>query len=282
MTDLIKHEKAHDNPDKLQKYDDPNKMVAFLEIFQNYLTQYHGETHAPLTYIIRNPEIPTAEDDDDATNYQSIEEEIIVRAPHAGPPFIADNRKLWELLYSSLNDTDTYKYIKSSAHTRSGRDTWTSLTNYVLGEASLDNLTATAERTLRDTFYTGEKRCFDLAKYCAVHKDAHNDLEKAHGQTNGAYLMMDGWSKVRHLLYGIHTKTLDAAKAAIFADPRIRNDYDVAVDLLQTFATQAATGQNDEKRCLFRYAWRKRTRRGPQQTQSRTFWKGRMRWPWWR
>jgi hypothetical protein len=52
MTDLIEHEKAHDNLDKLQKYDDPNKMVAFLETFQNYLTQYHGETHAPLTYII--------------------------------------------------------------------------------------------------------------------------------------------------------------------------------------------------------------------------------------
>jgi hypothetical protein len=247
MTDLIEHEKAHENPDDLKKYDDPKKMVAFLEIFQNYLTQYHGETHVPLTYIIRATATPTAEDDDDATNCLSIEEEMIARAPHTGPPFIADNRKLWELLYSSLHDTDAYKYIKSSARTRNRRAAWTSLTNHVLGEASLDNLTSTAERTLRDTFYTGEKRRFDLAKYCGIHKDAHNDLEKAHEQTNSAYPMMDERFKVRHLLDGIHTKTLDAAKAAIFADPRIRNDYDAAVDLLQTFVTQAATGQNDAR-----------------------------------
>ncbi len=111
----------------------------------------------------------------------------------------------------------------------------------------MDNLTARAERTLRDTFYTGKKRRFDLSKYCGVHKDAHNDLEKAHEQTNGAYPMMDERSKVRHLLDGIHTESLDAAKAAIFADPQIRNDYDAAVDLLQTFVTQAATGTNDAR-----------------------------------
>jgi hypothetical protein len=116
---------------------------------------------------------------------------MINRASQAGPAYITDNRKLWELLYAYLHDTDAYKYIKSSARTRDGRGAWTSLTNHVLGTASLDNLTATAERTLRDTFYTGEKRRFDLAKYCGVHRDAHNDLKKAHDQTNGVYPMMD-------------------------------------------------------------------------------------------
>jgi hypothetical protein len=247
MTDLMDHEKAHDNPDEPKKYEDPKKMVAFLEIFQNYLTQYHGETHIPLSYLIRPAAQPEPEQNDPAANYTSIEEELISRAPHTGPAFVADNRKLWELLYAFLHDTDAYKYIKSSARARDGRGAWTSLTNHVLGTASLDNLTATAERTLRDTFYTGEKRRFDLSKYCGVHKDAHNDLEKAHDQTNGAYPMMDDRSKVRHLLDGIHTKTLDAAKAAIFADPRIRNDYDAAVDLLQTFVTQASTATNDAR-----------------------------------
>jgi hypothetical protein len=247
MTELIDHEKAHDNPDEPSKYDDQKKMVAFLEIFQNYITQYHGETHIPLSYLIRTAVLPEPEQTDPSTNYNSVEEEMINRAPHTGPTYTADNRKLWELLYASLHDTDAYKYIKSSSRARDGRGAWTSLTNHVLGTASLDNLTATAERTLRDTFYTGEKRRFDLNKYCGVHKDAHNDLEKAHDQTNGAYPMMDERSKVRHLLDGIHTKTLDAAKAAIFADARIRNDYDAAVDLLQTFVTQASSGQNDAR-----------------------------------
>jgi hypothetical protein len=78
-----------------------------------------------------------------------------------------------------------------------------------------------------------------------VNKDAHNDIEKAHEQTNGTYPMMNKRSKVHHLLDGIHTKTLDAAKAAIFADPRICNDYDATVDLLQTFVMQASTSTND-------------------------------------
>lgn len=51
MTDLIDHEKAHDNPDEQSKYKDQRKMVAFLEIFQNYLTQYHGETNINLPHL---------------------------------------------------------------------------------------------------------------------------------------------------------------------------------------------------------------------------------------
>lgn len=64
---------------------------------------------------------------------------------------------------------------------------------------------------------------------------------------NGTYKMMDECSKVHHLLDGIHTKTLDTAKAAIFADACIRNDYDAAINLLQTFVTQASSGQNDAR-----------------------------------
>jgi hypothetical protein len=67
-------------------------MVAFLEIFQNYITQYHGETQIPLSYLIQSTVQPLAEDDDPATNYTSIEEEMIARAPHTGPAYIADNR----------------------------------------------------------------------------------------------------------------------------------------------------------------------------------------------
>jgi hypothetical protein len=215
MTGLTDREKAHTNPDELQKYEDQRKMVAFfLEIFQNYLTEYHGKMHVPLTYLICNPAIPAPAAINILTNYQSIEEEMITRAPHAGPPFISDNRKLWEL------DTDAYKYIKLSACARARRGAWTSLTNHLLGKASLDNLTARVERAMM--FYTGKKRCFDLTrKYCGVHKDAHNNTKKAHEQMDGAYPMMDEMSKVCHLLDGIHTKTLDAAKAAIFTDPRI-------------------------------------------------------------
>jgi hypothetical protein len=95
MTDLIDHEKAHDNPGEPTKYATEKKMVAFLEIFQNYITQYHGKTHIPLSYLIRTTVQPFAEDDDPTTNYTSIKEEMIARAPHTGPVYIANNRKLW-------------------------------------------------------------------------------------------------------------------------------------------------------------------------------------------
>jgi hypothetical protein len=162
MTELINHEKAHDNPDEPSKYDDQKKMVAFLEIFQNYVTQYHGETHIPLSYLIRTAVLPEPEQTDPSTNYNSVEEEMINRAPHTGPTYTADNRKLWELLYASLHDTDAYKYIKSSSRARDGRGAWTSLTNHVLCRASLDNLTATAERTLRDTFTPAKNAALTL------------------------------------------------------------------------------------------------------------------------
>jgi hypothetical protein len=59
MTDLIDHEKAHDNPNEPTKYATEKKMVAFLEIFQNYITQYHGETPSH-SHILHHSDDSTA------------------------------------------------------------------------------------------------------------------------------------------------------------------------------------------------------------------------------
>ena len=58
---LIDHEKDHKDPDEPKKLDDTKKMVAFLETFQGLLSRFHGETHVPLSYVIRETSTPLAE-----------------------------------------------------------------------------------------------------------------------------------------------------------------------------------------------------------------------------
>jgi hypothetical protein len=72
MKPLIDHKKDHKNLDEPKKLDDTNKMVAFLETFQVLLSRFHGETHVPLSYVIRENAAPPDEDADPANNYESV------------------------------------------------------------------------------------------------------------------------------------------------------------------------------------------------------------------
>jgi hypothetical protein len=247
MKPLIDHEKDHTNPDEPRKLDDTKKMVAFLETFQGFLSRTHGETHVPLSYVIREISEPPDEFFDPHTNYASVEDEMISRAPHTGPIWVADNKKVWELIRAYLHETDFYVFIKSHNRTKNGRAAFVALQATVLGSSRIDNMKTTAERTLRDTYYTGERRRFDLDKFIAVHTEAHNQIQNAHEASGGTYPLLDDGSKVRHLLDGIRTTTLEAAKAAIWADPGLRNDFVRATDLLRTFITQSTGGQKDAR-----------------------------------
>ena len=52
------------------------------------------------------------------------------------------------------------------------------------------------------------------------------------------YQCMDPGTNVRHLMHGIMTNDLNAAKAQILASPALQKDFDGCVDLFKGFITQ--------------------------------------------
>jgi hypothetical protein len=69
-----------------------------LEKIKDYLASQYGVTGATLDYVVR-PEIavkPEAEDPPE--NYETVDQEMMSRAPHTGRPFVNDRRKVWDIM----------------------------------------------------------------------------------------------------------------------------------------------------------------------------------------
>jgi hypothetical protein len=77
-----------------------------------------------------------------------------------------------------------------------------------------------------------------LDKYIgAVHTEVHDKFQNAHEASGRTFPLLHGGSKVCHLLDGIKTTKLEAAKAAIWVDPGLRDDFVHVTDLSCTFVT---------------------------------------------
>ena len=110
------------------------------------------------------------------------------------------------------------------------------LKNHYLGANNVDNMSSRAEKTLQTTTYTGEKRRWNFEKYVRVHIDQHAILE---GLVEHGYSGIDARSKVRHLVTGIKTSSLDSVKTRIMSDATLRSDFAACVNLFQDFIEQS-------------------------------------------
>jgi hypothetical protein len=190
-------------------------MVKTFDAIDSYLRQHHGETHVPLTYLVRTTVEVAPEDDDLAGNYITVEEEQIARSPHAdalGIPaetYAADNKKVFEILQAICHDTNAWTWIKSFARRRDSRGAYMALYNHYLGASKADNIQAKAEKKLQTTFYSGDKQKFTFKKLVQIHKDQHTALK---GLEQYGFPRLDERSKVRYLNNAITTKNLNAIR----------------------------------------------------------------------
>ena len=216
-----------------------------IETIEEYLFGCLGTTKIPLAYIIR-PEVEvTPSADDPPANYDTVQEEMVARAPHhdgADPPvnlqaYKDDNIKVSKMLADLLRNSDGWTYIKKAARKRDGRQAFLALKNHFLGPNNVDNMAKQAEDKLGSTTYLGEQRRWTFEKYVRIHVDQHTILE---GLTEHGYSGIDPRSKVRYLLRGIKTKEFDHVKATIIESATLRKDFDACVNLFQDFIKQSS------------------------------------------
>ena len=247
-------EKNHTDPDSPPTID-ADDWPKTMEAVEEYLRQFRGVDGTPLSYVVRQNLRPVGAALDPATNYPTLDEEIIARAPileptavgnvaelEANGPFVdsymTDRTMAWDKIANIFQDHQAWTYAKSARRSRNARKGYLGIYDHYLGPNNVDHMASKAERCLQTTCYRGETKGWNFEKYVTLHKEQHHVLE---GLEMHGYKGIDDRSKVRYLNDGIKTTKLDTIKAAILASSNHRSDFDGCVTLYKDFMTQSDT-----------------------------------------
>ena len=191
------------------KFKDERKWPEWEPAFANYLSTIHGVNGIPLSYVIREREIP-----DRTVDYPSFNERAIACAPLVGTNFQADARKVHQLLKSFLQTETAEQWIKPIARRQSGREDMIALRNHYTGEGNTSRRIAQAEG-YRDTLYYKHKKSLSFSNFLdKIQKMFNMFQEEGESITEQA--------KVRMLLKKIQHPQLQNAVSAL----RIRAQLD--------------------------------------------------------
>eukprot|EP00804_Cyclotella_cryptica_P003089 CCRYP_006074-RA/>CCRYP_006074-RA protein AED:0.29 eAED:0.04 QI:0/0/0/0.75/0.33/0.5/4/0/1079 len=183
-------ERNHTDPDTPPMIDSKD-WPKTMEAVEEYLRQFRGVNDVPLSYVVRIALAPKPVLTNPATNYLTLDEEMIARAPILVPgtagviadlevngpfteSFMTDRTTAWDKIAVLFQNHEAWTYAKPARRTRNGRAGFFGVYNHFLGPNNVDHMASKAERRLRDVNYHGEKRNWTFEKY---HKsDAHEAL----------------------------------------------------------------------------------------------------------
>ena len=97
-------------------------------------------------------------------------------AVHFGSTDKIDNRRLWDLLESTLVNTRAYNHISPFERKKDGRKRWFALKRHFEGVDYTRRTQNQAMHTLSNTFYRGDPRNFRFEDYINSHLNAHKRL----------------------------------------------------------------------------------------------------------
>jgi hypothetical protein len=196
-----------------------------------YVASQYGGTGATLDYVVKPNIAVKPETEDPVDGYDTVDQEMTVRAPHTGRSFVDDKRKVWDNMSNICGKHSCFVYIKPALRTRNGRESYMILFDHFLGPNNVGNMVSAAENKLTGTFYNGEKKRITWETYVRIYTDQHSVLN---GLQDYGYDGIDDSSKVRHLLKCIKTTELYVCKTQVMASPTLRDDFATTVELYFT------------------------------------------------
>jgi len=175
-----------------------------IEGLEEYLATFRGVTGAPLSYVVRKQLIPPVGADDPATNYDTLDEEMISRAPiiegrvgtEDGPfteSSVMDRLKVWEKLSVLMADHEAWTYFKVGRKSKDGRKAFLAVDSHYLGPNNVDHMARAAERKLLNLSHRSERKGWNFEKYVTSHKEQHTIL---HGLEQHGYKGIDERSRL--------------------------------------------------------------------------------------
>jgi hypothetical protein len=227
LAGLKEAEDAYSDPPAIPTLDKIDRIRNHIEDIDAQLLKTLGMAKAPLAYVVRDLVNVPPHANDPSTGYTTVQEEMVARMPHTHNSYREDNIAVWDIIRDSIHDSEAFSWVKRCERRRNGRAAYLALTAHYLGDAKNEALRNAADNRILNTFYGGEKNRFNWTRYVSVHKECHNDLE-----VTGTAMPED--DKVRRLLMGIQTATLQTAVLFVRSSPALRNDFDAAVDSITT------------------------------------------------
>ena len=195
---------AHAHPTAIPTLDKIECIQGHIEDIDAQLLKTLGMAKAPLAHVTRADITVPAHNADPSYNYNTVQEEIVAGMPHIHPAYHEDNIAVWAIICDSIHATQAFSWVKRCERRRDGRAAYLALTAHYLGDAKNEALRNATDNKILNTTYGGENNHFNWTRYVSVHNECHNDLE-----ATGTAMPED--DKVRRLLMGIHTPSLQTA-----------------------------------------------------------------------
>jgi hypothetical protein len=168
-----------------------------LETIRDYLTYQYWVAGATLYYVV-HPDIEVKpEAKDPSKGYETADQEMTARAPHAGRSFVNDRHKVWDIMSYICGKNSCFVYIKDAMRTRNRRIAYMLIFDHFLGPNNVGNMTSAAETKLTGTLSNGEEKRFTWETYVRIHNEQHSVLN---GLKYYGYAGIDDSSKIFHLL----------------------------------------------------------------------------------
>ena len=134
------------------KFKDERKWPEWEKAFTNYLSVIPGVSGIPLAYIVREEEEP-----EEGYIYATFNERVIKRAPLRGQYYIADARRVHNLLVGFLQGENTENWIRAIAKYQDGRKDMIALRRHYAGEGNSTRRISDAKKIQTTLHYKTER-----------------------------------------------------------------------------------------------------------------------------
>jgi hypothetical protein len=185
----------------------------------------------PPSYVIRE----VAEPEDSEVVYNDFMEECVARHPLEGPRFIANRKRVHQLIRTFTQGEGSYQHIASNATKMNGRTDWLALLAFYEGSGNTAKMISKGEAMNRTLHYKKEST-MSFEKFADKLKEMFNIFEK-HGEP------ISEKAKIRQLLDKVTSSDIQITVAMIRTRVELKHNipYEIALALL---ASQAPTTHN--------------------------------------
>ena len=206
-----------------------------------YLAKHRSTyNQTPLTYTMREADMVAVTNESRAATYATIDEDLIRNTVHAGPHYITDYRRAWDLFKPTIIDGPGWTYVKQYNRTKNFPAAFLALKAQAEGTAAKQTRKAKAYAEIATARYTGRSR-YTFDQYVARHQRAHNELEELEEPVAET-------KKVADFLKGISDSKLETGKNIVDGDPNKLGDFQACQQYFKTLVENAKTRTDPSSR----------------------------------
>lgn len=234
------YKKATEDTDITQptKLTDMVKWTKFWELFTTYLGRVKGAALTPLTYLIRDHDVVTAEILN--ATYATTQERLIATTALSGAHFELDNRTLYDQFKPLVVDGPGWSFIKRFDKKKDGRSAVLALKTQAEGTSAKLTRKQAAYASIASSAYHGPRKGFSFANYVTLHQTAHNELLDLDEPVSES-------KKVTDFLKGIRDSALTTGKSIVLGDPKKLGDFEECQQYLSTIVQNMAAQSKAER-----------------------------------